>query len=103
MSLFKGPMREHINGHKDLTEASELFVVDPGKTVSIPLFAGAAQNPKVLVAEGDKVAVGTKIAVFDERNVVPIFSSVSGTVKGIEKKMHQSLNQIDHIEIENDG
>ena len=103
MSLFKGPMREHINGHKDLTEASELFVVDPGKTVSIPLFAGAAQNPKVLVAEGDKVAVGTKIAVFDERNVVPIFSSVSGTVKGIEKKMHQSLKQIDHIVIENDG
>lgn len=102
MSLFKGPMREHLNGHKDLTEHKELIEVLPGKEVYVPIFAGAATNPKVLVKEGDKVSVGTKIAIFDERNVVPVFATVSGTVKGIQKMMHQSLKQVDHIVIEND-
>lgn len=103
MSLFKGSMREHLNGHKDLTEHKELVDVKPGKTVYIPIYAGVATNPKILVKEGDVVAVGSQIAIFDERNVVPIFSSVSGTVKGIQKMMHQSLKQLEHIVIENDG
>ena len=102
MSLFKGPMRTHLNGHKDLTEHKELVEVKPGKSVYIPLYAGAATNPKVLVNEGDKVSVGTLIAVFDERNYVPIFSSVSGTVKSTEVRMHQSLKKLEHIVIEND-
>ena len=103
MSLFRGPMREHLNGQKELTEHKDLVVVEPAKEVYIPIFAGAATNPKVLVSVGDKVSVGTKIAIFDERNVVPIFSSVSGVGKEIKKMPHQSLKQVDHIVIENDG
>ena len=33
---------------------------------------------------------------------VPIYSSVSGTVKGIERRMHASKRLQEHIVIEND-
>ena len=56
MSLFRGPMREHLNGQKELTEHKDLVVVEPAKEVYIPIFAGAATNPKVLVSVGDKVS-----------------------------------------------
>ena len=46
------------------------------------MVAGAAKNFEMFVKEGDKVAVGTKLAECNERNVVPIYSSVSGTGKG---------------------
>lgn len=103
MSLFKGPMRQHIQGFKDLTDHSDIQEVKAGKEVYIPLVAGAAKNFEMFVKEGDKVAVGTKLAECNERNVVPIYSSVSGTVKGIQKIMHSSLKPADHIVIENDG
>ena len=102
MSLFKGPMRNHLNGHKELTEHKEAVVYNP-KTVYIPLFAGFDPNPKILVNVGDEVKVGTKLAVFEARFVVPVFSSVSGKVVSIEKRMHQNLKQVDYIVIESDG
>lgn len=102
MSLFKGPMRVHLNGQKELTEHKETVVLKPS-VVSIPVTAGYDPNPTILVSAGDKVKVGTKIAVFESRFIVPVFSSVSGTVKGIEMKMHQSLKKVNHIVIESDG
>ena len=103
MSLFKGPMRQHIQGHKELTEHVDILEIKAGNCVYIPMLSGASTNLEMLVQEGDKVLVGTKLAVCNERNVVPIYSSVSGTVKGIEKRMHSSLKPADHIVIENDG
>lgn len=102
MSLFKGPMRNHIDGHKELTEHKEIVSVKPS-IVAIPLFAGFDPNPEILVQVGDSVKVGTQIAIFKERFVVPVFSSVSGKVIAIEKRLHQTLKQIDHIVIESDG
>ena len=57
---------------------------------------------EVLVKEGDRVFVNTKVAVRNDRFVVPLFSPVSGVVKGIKKMMHASLKQVEHIVIEND-
>ena len=61
MSFFIGPMRQHLDGHKDLTAHNEIlsYVAD---TVSIPLVQGAA--PIIcLVIEGDKVNIGDKISI----------------------------------------
>ena len=99
MSFFIGPMRQHLDGHKDLTAHNEIktYVAD---TVSIPLVQGAAPI-SCLVKEGDKVKIGDKIAMND-RFGVPIFASVSGTVTGIVKKMAANLKPADHVVIEND-
>lgn len=103
MSLFKGPMRQHIQGFKGLTDQNEVLEVRAGKEVFIPLIAGASTSFDMFVKEGDKVSVGTKLAVCNERNVVPIYSSVSGTVKGTSKLMHASLKPVEHLVIESDG
>lgn len=102
MSLFKGPMRQHIHGYKDLTNHKDVLEVKAGKEVYIPLVCGPSTNIDVLVNEGDHVCIGTKIAQCNERNVVPIFASVSGTVAGRKKIMHSSLKPVEHLVIEND-
>lgn len=103
MSLWKGPMRQHIKGYKSLSSHVDILRVKAGKEVYIPLICGAVTKLDVLVKEGDSVCIGTKIAVCNERNIVPIYASVSGKVKGIVKRMHASLKQVDHLVIENDG
>lgn len=103
MSLWKGPMRQHMKGYKELTDHVDILNVKAGKEVYIPLICGASTNLDVLVKEGDSVSIGTKIAICNERNVVPIYSSVSGVIKGIVKRMHASLKPVDHLVIENDG
>lgn len=101
MSLFRGAMRTHMNGHKELTEHAEVITLNPDK-VSIPLYFGADMNPEILVQAGDEVKVGTKIAQFSSRFVVPIYSSVSGKVESVEDQLHQSLKKIKHVVISND-
>lgn len=103
MSLFKGSMRQHIQGFKDLTDHIDILEVKAGKQVFIPLFAGHSSNFELLVNEGEQVFVGTKLAVCNERMVVPIYSSVSGIVGKVQKVMHATLKPIDHLVIENDG
>lgn len=102
MSLFKGPMRQHIQDYKDLTDHKDVLEVKAGKEVYIPLICGASTKIDVLVKEGDRVCIGTLVAQCNERNVVPIYASVSGIVKGTQKIMHSSLKPIEHLVIEND-
>lgn len=103
MSLFKGPMHQHIPGHKDLTETKEVRVLKPQQRVYIPLYAGHSTDFEILVHEGEHVYAGTKIAVCNDRIVVPIYASVSGTVRGVQKLMHATLKPQDHLIIESDG
>lgn len=102
MAFLVGPMRLHIFGNKKLTKSSATKFIKAGKEVSIPLYATHSTKFDVLVNEGDHVKVGTKIAQCNDKFVIPIYSSVSGTVKGIKKIMHASLKPLDHIVIEND-
>lgn len=103
MSLLIGSMRQHIPGYKDLTDTKEVLEVKAGPQVFIPLYAGHSTKFDVLVKEGDHVCVGSKIAECNDRMYVPIYSSVSGTVKGVQKLMHMTLKPLEHIVIENDG
>ena len=100
MSFLIGEMRKHIEGHKDLTAHNDILDLD-ADIVSIPLVNGAAVITP-LVKEGDKVKIGDIIGKRDDHFYVPIFSSVSGTVKAIEKKQTCSLRPADHVVIEND-
>lgn len=100
MSLFLGPMHHFIPGHKDLTDKKEILHVSPSKEVYIPLAAGANTDLEVLVQEGDKVEIGTKLAITRSGFFVPIYSSVSGFYRGLKKRMSASLKPIDHMVIE---
>lgn len=101
MSLFTGPMHRHLDGHKDLTLTAEVCrSIDP-EIVYIPLVNGNAKcEPCVKV--GDDVKVGTKVAERNDHFYLPLFSSVSGTVTGIEKRMTSGLTPADHLVIQND-
>ncbi len=99
MSLWIGPMRQHIPGFKELSEHENVNTLMPKECAYIPMVCGPSTNLDILVKEGDHVFVGTKLAETNERNHIPIYSSVSGVVKGFEKRMHSSLKQIDHMVI----
>ncbi|MBP3891783.1 MAG: RnfABCDGE type electron transport complex subunit C [Solobacterium sp.] len=101
MSLFTGPMNEHLDGHKELTAHDEVLHLENPETVWIPLVNGAAPCTP-LVNVGDEVKVGTKIAERNDHFYLPLFSPVSGVVTAIEKKMTASMKMADHLRIQND-
>ena len=49
MSLFKGPMRQHIPGHKELSDHVDIMEVKAGSKVFIPLICGPSVNLEILV------------------------------------------------------
>lgn len=100
--FFVGPMRQHLDGHKSLSEHVQVKTVDTPKLVYIPLFTGG-RDAIPCVNVGDHVYVGTKLGQKEVPFIVPVFSSVSGTVKAIEKHPHVGLKPVDHVVIENDG
>lgn len=104
MSFLLGPLRKHIDGRKQLTDHNEIIKVDTPDEVAIPVFAMGKTDLDVLVKEGDVVKVGTLIAQRTDHFATNIFSSVSGVVKGIDKRFHSSgAKNVPHIVISNDG
>ncbi|MCD7840644.1 MAG: RnfABCDGE type electron transport complex subunit C [Erysipelotrichaceae bacterium] len=101
MSILSGIAKAKLDGQKGLTKDKPILTIEDPDVVYIPLVVGMATDFDVLVKEGDHVCIGTKLAV--RKSVyVPIYASVSGTVKGIEKRMHASKRQQQHIAIIND-
>ena len=101
MSILSGKGKVKLNGQKALTKDKPILSIEAPDVVYIPLVLGMATDFDVHVKEGDHVCIGTKIAT-RKSMYVPIYSSVSGTVKGIEKRMHASNRLQQHIVIEND-
>lgn len=102
MSFLLGQMRHHVNGQKELTAHNDIIKIGAPSEIYIPLVISNVAC-EVLVKEGDSVKVGTKIAARNDHFYVPVYSSVSGVVKGVKKMMHSSLKQVDHLIILNDG
>lgn len=107
MSLFGSKGRRHLDGHKDLTKHSQIISIVSGenapKEVYFPTMSPNGKPITYTVNPGDSVKVGTKLGTRTDF-YVPIYSSVSGTVK--EAKMIYSAQigrPISHIVIENDG
>ncbi|MBR2809435.1 MAG: RnfABCDGE type electron transport complex subunit C [Erysipelotrichaceae bacterium] len=105
MSFLLGPMCNKIPGHKDMSVHEEVITIDDHKYLQeayIPLAVYGGVTATLLVKEGDHVLIGQKLAERNDNFYVPVFASISGTVKGIVKRMGSNLRPADHLVIEND-
>lgn len=97
---FRGGI--HVKEYKN-TANCPIEQMPAPKTVTIPLSQHIGAPAFPVVAVGDSVAVGQKIAdVAPEKLGCPIHSSISGTVKKIIKKTVPTGAVVEHIVIEND-
>ena len=92
-----------IKDTPELTHELASIALPAPKFVYLPVTNARCAKGEVFVKEGDKVFLGQKIGVrhaafFDQ----PIHSTVSGTVRGIEKHGYRSGKPVDCIKIEND-
>ncbi len=102
MSFLTGPMHQHLDGHKELTAHKDVLNMPEPDDLWVPLVNGRAECTP-LVKAGDEVKVGQKIG--EPTNgfwYIPVFSPVSGTVVGVEKRMSAALKPTDHLHIKND-
>lgn len=88
--------------HNKKTEHSPLVDCPTPNTVYIPLAQHIGKPAKPCVEAGDKVKAGTLIGVADGFVSANVFSSVSGTVKAVERRKTPT-GHCDHVVIENDG
>ena len=101
LATFKGGI--HPYEGKELSESKPVQVLMPKGEMVFPLsqHIGAPANP--LVAKGDHVLAGQKIAEAGRFISANVISSVSGTVKGIEPRRVANGAMVNSIIVENDG
>ena len=101
LKTFKGGV--HPYDGKDLSKAKPTKELLPTGELIFPLsqHIGAPATP--IVAVGDTVLAGQKIAEAGGFVSSPIFSSVSGTVKAIQPRRVAVGDMVNSIIIENDG
>ena len=97
---FKGGL--HIEDHKDSTNKIEIRKLADCPSHIYPLQQHIGAPLDALVAVGDTVKVGQKIAASDSFVSAPIHSSVSGTVTAIKPHPHPSGTMVTSIFIDND-
>ena len=100
-SLFKLG-KTHVPHHKNTAEMPAVRMPAPSEVlISMSQNIGAPSVP--CVKAGDKVCVGTLVATGGGYVGAPIYSSVSGTVKGIESYLQSNGRRTDAIRIISDG
>lgn len=99
-STFKGGI--HPNDGKELSKDKPSRIVLPKGDLVFPLSQHIGSTAKNTVAVGEKVLVGQIIGKADGFVSANVCSSVSGTVKAIQKRLTVSGNMSDSIIIEND-
>ncbi len=103
MSRLTFPGGIHTYDGKDLSMDRPTTVLLPKGELVFPVVQHLGAPAKPIVAKGEKVLVGQKIAEAGGFISAHVISSVSGTVKGIEKRLTVSGNMVDSIVIENDN
>jgi len=98
---FKGGV--HPEENKGQTSGIPISELPPPDIVVIPLSQHTGAPSKPLVEKGDEVRVGTKIGEADGFISVPVHSSVSGKVLGIEARPHPLGRRMPAVVIESDG
>ncbi len=98
---FKGGV--HPDDGKSLSKDKAIVEVKPKGDLVYPVsqHIGAPASP--VVAVGDRVLKGQKIAEAGGFVSAPIYASVSGTVKAIEPRFNPTGSKVNSIVIENDG
>jgi len=102
MAKLTFPGGIHTYDGKDLTKDKPTNVLLPKGDLVYPLVQHIGAPAKPVVAKGDKVLVGQIIAEAGGFVSSNIISSVSGTVKAIEKRLVVQGTMVDSIVIEND-
>lgn len=97
---FKGGV--HPFDGKEISMDREIQRLEPGKELAFLLSQHIGAPAKALVSKGDTVLAGQKIAEAGGFVSAPVYSSVSGTVKGIEKRRNALGDLVDAIIITND-
>ena len=88
---------------KEPTEAKALVRFPEPKTAVFPLSMHLGAPANAIVAVGDHVKVGQKIAEAAGFISAPVHSSISGTVVAIEERPHASRGKCLSIVVESDG
>lgn len=101
LKTFKGGI--HPYEGKELAEDAPIKEVLPKGELVFPLSQHIGAPAKPVVAKGDTVLKGQKIAEAGGFVSSPIFSSVSGTVKAIEPRRVAVGDMVNSIVIESDG
>lgn len=100
-STFPGGI--HTYDGKNLSMDKPTTVLLPKGDLVFPLTQHIGTPARPIVAKGDKVLVGQKIAEAAGFISASIISSVSGTVKEIEKRLTVQGTMVESIIIENDN
>lgn len=88
---------------KELSKDCPIQKAEAAEEMVFPLSQSIGADSKAVVAVGDRVLKGELIAEAGVFISAPIFSSVSGTVKAIEKRYVENGSAVDSIVIENDN
>ena len=98
---FKGGI--HPNDGKSLAKDQPITELLPSGDLVYPLSQHIGAPAAALVKKGDTVLKGQKIAEAGGFVSAPVYASVSGTVKAVEKRLNPTGSSVDCIVIENDG
>ena len=98
---FRGGI--HPDGGKAMSKDKPIREVLPKGELVYPLSQHIGAPAKAIVAKGDHVLAGQKIAEAGGFVSANIFASVSGTVKAIEERLGVAGGMQESIVIENDG
>lgn len=101
ISTFKGGV--HPYDGKDLAKDQPIRRIKPKEILVYPLSQHIGAPALPIVAVGDTVLRGQKIAEAGGFVSAPVFASVSGTVKAIEPRHVATGDLVNSIIIENDG
>lgn len=93
----------HPYDGKDLSKDKAIQDLLPGKELVYPLSQHIGAPAKALVAKGDRVLTGQKIAESGGFVSAPIHASVSGTVRAVEPRRVVTGDMVMSIVVENDG
>lgn len=97
---FKGGV--HPFEGKELSMDKPVEELKPGKELVYLLSQHIGAPAKAIVNKGDHVVVGQKIAEAGGFVSAPIYATVSGTVKSLEKRKNATGGYVDAIVVEND-
>ena len=100
VTTFKGGV--HPYDGKELAMAKSIVDLRPEGLMVYPLSQHIGAPAKPLVQKGDRVLLGQKIAEANGFISAPVISSVSGTVKAIEKRLTVGGAMVESIVVEND-
>lgn len=102
MGLFTFKGGVHPFEGKELSAEKPVEPLKPGKELVYLLSQHIGAPAKPLVGKGDRVLKGQMIAEAGGFVSAPVHASVSGTVKGIEKRKNATGGLVDAIIVEND-